>query len=300
MRHKTKSGHYIGEEFPTQIQLRRNYSALIRKINSSTSRLTAKQKHTAILNLDGITRQEMDSIIESTGPKLAISLRKFVSAKRLRKIDKRNIICALKTKNGKLIHVEGQYEWSKKWNKKVVTFAVLKGTEDAGARDILRKSIGLAFSTWGAEIPLKFRRVKLSQNPDITIRFENDPNADSYLKAQPRVLAYAYYPGTTKQGVIVFNDYNYNWEKEDKFIRGKKTWNVNHVGCHEIGHSIGLSHDTSNPGNDMLDPFYNGQIYDLSDNDIARITKKYGKRNYQERSQYIRLKRYLAYRKRNL
>ena len=139
MRHKTKSGHYIGQEFPSQTQLRRNYSALIRKINSNTSKLTAKQKHTAILKLDGITRQEMDSIIESTGPKLAISLRKFVSAKRLGKIDKRNIICALKIKNGKLIHVEGQYEWSKKWNKKVVTFAVLRGTEDAGAKDILRK-----------------------------------------------------------------------------------------------------------------------------------------------------------------
>jgi len=114
MRHKTKSGHYIGVEFPSQTQLRQNYSALIRKINSSTSRLTAKQKHTAILKLDGITRQEMDSIIKSTGPKLAISLRKFVSAKRPRKIDKRNIICALKTKNGKPVHVEGQYEWSKK------------------------------------------------------------------------------------------------------------------------------------------------------------------------------------------
>jgi len=50
----------------------------------------------------------------------------------------------------------------KKWNKELVTFAVLKGTEDAGARDILRKAIGLAFSTWGAEIPLKFRRVKFS------------------------------------------------------------------------------------------------------------------------------------------
>jgi len=89
MRHKTKSGHYIGKKFPSQRQLTLNYTKLIRKINNKTSRLTPKQKRTAILKLDGITREEMDLIIKSTGPKLAIALRKFVSKTRRVKLSKR-------------------------------------------------------------------------------------------------------------------------------------------------------------------------------------------------------------------
>jgi len=89
MKRKTKSGHHIGKEFPTQRQLTLNYTSLIRKINSKTSRLSPKQKRTAILKLDGITRKEMDLIIKSTGPKLAIILRKFVSKNRLVKLSKR-------------------------------------------------------------------------------------------------------------------------------------------------------------------------------------------------------------------
>ena len=89
MRHKTKSGHYIGKEFPSQRQLTLNYTALIRKINNKTSRLTPKQKRIAILKLDGITREQMDLIIKSTGPKLASALRKFVSKTRRVKLSKR-------------------------------------------------------------------------------------------------------------------------------------------------------------------------------------------------------------------
>jgi len=73
-----------------------------------------------------------------------------------------------------------------------------------------------------------------------------------------------------------------------------------HVSIHEIGHSLGLSHDTTNPGADILDPYYNGLVYDLSDNDIARIVKKYGKRKYDNQDQYLRLKTIISNRKRNL
>lgn len=82
MRHKTKSNHYIGQEFPSQIQLTLNYTKLIRKIYSRDNRLTPKQQQNAIMVLPGITSDEMESIMKSRGPTLAKELRKFISAHR--------------------------------------------------------------------------------------------------------------------------------------------------------------------------------------------------------------------------
>jgi len=80
--HKTKSGHRIGKEFPSQRQLTLNYTKLIRKINKRDNRLTPFQQQQAIQALSGITIDEMESIIKCTGPALAQNLRKFISAHR--------------------------------------------------------------------------------------------------------------------------------------------------------------------------------------------------------------------------
>ncbi len=82
MRRKTSSGHYIGQEFPSQRKLTLNYTKLIRKIYNRDNLLTPKQQQKAIMSLPGITSDEMESIIKSTGPKLAQSIRKFISAHR--------------------------------------------------------------------------------------------------------------------------------------------------------------------------------------------------------------------------
>lgn len=82
MRHKGKSGHYIGQEFPSQRLLTLNYTKLIRKIYSRDIRLAPKQQQNAIMALPGITSDEMESIMKSRGPTLAKELRKFISAHR--------------------------------------------------------------------------------------------------------------------------------------------------------------------------------------------------------------------------
>lgn len=82
MRRRTGSGHYIGNEFPRQRQLTLNYTRLIRKIYKRDNRLTPRQQQIAIQALPGITSNQMELIIKSTGPKLAISIRKLISSHR--------------------------------------------------------------------------------------------------------------------------------------------------------------------------------------------------------------------------
>ena len=160
--------------------------------------------------------------------------------------------------------------------------------------------VGLALSTWAAEIPIKFWHVKKGETPDIKITFQNDPNVDEFLKEKPTVLAYAYYPKTESQGVVVFNDYAYEWGVEASNHGQIKVYNAIQVLTHELGHTLGLSHDTSHTGRDMMDPYYDGTLDNLSPNDIIRIRKKYGIRNFSRWNLYSRLKTYLSHRKKNM
>ena len=82
MRRKTRSGHYIGKEFPSQRQLTLNYTKIIRKIYNRDIRLTPRQQQIAIMALPGITTDEMELIIKTTGPRLATYLRRFISKHR--------------------------------------------------------------------------------------------------------------------------------------------------------------------------------------------------------------------------
>jgi len=82
MRRKTGSRHYIGQEFPKQRKLTVNYTRLIRKIYSRDIRLTPRQQQLAIMALPGITSDQLELIIKSTGPKLAQSIRKLISSYR--------------------------------------------------------------------------------------------------------------------------------------------------------------------------------------------------------------------------
>ena len=84
MRRKTRSGHYIGKEFPSQRKLTENYTKLIRKIYKKDNLLTPRQQQKAIMALPGINSDMMDIIIKSTGPKLAQSIRKLISSHRAR------------------------------------------------------------------------------------------------------------------------------------------------------------------------------------------------------------------------
>ena len=81
LRTKTASGHYIVTVFPDQRKLTENYAKIIRKVYGSNT-LTARSKQKAVMTLPGINREEMESILKTTGPELALCIRKIISPHR--------------------------------------------------------------------------------------------------------------------------------------------------------------------------------------------------------------------------
>ena len=209
--------------------------------------------------------------------------------------------------------IESQDEWKGKWDKDVIWYDV-EWHESLKLISLkkLRVAVNIAMTTWDLEIPVKYKPVWMAREyhkPDIVIKFENREN-DEYFKDAKSVLAYAYLPGQgSYSGQIVFCA-NFIWTTDGKSIKGSdaiekgvieqaypdstyKTYNVIHVLIHELGHSLGLRHDTDNNSIDVMDPYYKSTTLDLSERDIYRIRLQYGVRVFKHWSHYEIIKRWL-------
>ena len=201
---------------------------------------------------------------------------------------------------------ETQQEWNGKWNKDTLTYAVVRDTEDIEGTKSESIAMALALTTYAVEIPIKFKRVKASENPDLRIEFKSKAEEPQF-RDRPSTLAFAYFPAQgVVSGSVVFND-EYLWSLDGNSVDNPatpnpkdrlRTYNIIHVLIHELGHSLGLRHDENNDTKDVMDPYYDGKVLELSPNDIIRIRAKYGIRVFKNWSRYTRIKNWLFHRKR--
>lgn len=188
-------------------------------------------------------------------------------------------------------------EWEHKWSpsKGIVSWVVENKSDDKQIQGWEERAVAIALRTWGLRITdIKFRKLSIRKDPieaDIIVRFDS-PDTNKYFKDRPTVLAYAYFPGQGKvSGDVTFND-AYIWSKDGKPINAHlidpenygpdttstfKTYNIIQTLIHELGHSLGLRHNTECQDCIMY-PYYNGYVT-LHSNDVKRIQSFYGKRH---------------------
>src|SRR5438445_6437344 len=177
-----------------------------------------------------------------------------------------------------------------KWNKKLITYAIGRESRDIAENKPEAIGLNISIESWREEIPLEFRKVSVTQNPDVTVSFV-DPLTDPYMKSEPNnIMGYSGYPGTELQGVLMLND-GLNWNWDGSMFRYKFI----NTFIHELGHILGLPH-TPNSTN-IIYAIYNGMI-DLGADDISMAQEDYGKRIWNS-NLYTRLQNWLYYRKRH-
>jgi len=174
-------------------------------------------------------------------------------------------------------------EWPHKWEKPVLTYRLNNLSPDIQKEEHQTRAVTVSFRAWRLRIKdLRFRR---ERNPDVTvdidIRFRQQEDF-----ASQGILARAYYPGQgTVSGNIEIND---GWD----WVSNVHVSDLGHpplvpILIHEIGHSLGLRHDTGSPDSreSIMYPSFNLGLkkHKLGPRDVERIQWKYGKRSLSDR-----------------
>lgn len=168
-------------------------------------------------------------------------------------------------------------EWGHKWEQPIVTYKLHNLSDDIENLDHQVRAITIAFRVWQLRIKnLRFRRIYDDTKPDVDIWFK--PLAEF---SGPGVLAHATYPGQSTS-YIEIND---EWD----WVTNTHVSDIGHpplvpVLIHEVGHILGLVHDSTSMSSIMYPSFNLGaKKNQLGPRDVNRIQWLYGARNLPQR-----------------
>jgi len=136
-----------------------------------------------------------------------------------------------------------------------------------------------AFETWQSVCGLKFKRVEPDEKCEIKITFLNNHDGLNCLYKlsgqKGGTLAHAFYPVKSAiSGDIHFDSENWT---DEKTVPGDGKYNLFSVAVHELGHALGLYHNTENKDS-IMQPIYKPEFSSkiLSESDIKTVQEMYG------------------------
>jgi len=167
-----------------------------------------------------------------------------------------------------------------KWTKQIVTYALVKGSQDIPDQHEITIAMRATMQTWQDEIPINFVQVSKDQNPDITFEWV-DGNTDTVINGNTGILGYCNLPDGNNSPCHVHLNDTLNWS----FSGVNFQWNPLNTMQHESGHALGLSHLQDQEA--IMYYMYNGKIM-LNDSDKAAVKAIYGSRTWSNGA-YLRL-----------
>ncbi|KAM8961366.1 matrix metalloproteinase-25 [Pelodytes ibericus] len=161
------------------------------------------------------------------------------------------------------------------WKKKQLTWRVESFPESL-TQDSTRTLIGSALQAWGRETQLSF--FETPGPADLRVGFLGGSHGDGYPFDGPGgTLGHAFFPGVGPSAGETHMDADEQWTYNDAADRGTDLFAV---AVHEFGHSLGLSHSSSQES--IMKPYYQGTVgdhrtYRLPEDDVDAIQTLYGK-----------------------
>ena len=174
-----------------------------------------------------------------------------------------------------------------------VTWCLKSATSDL-TTSAQEDAIAAAMEEWALYTPVTFTQSSSCSGADIKIRFDTGKHGDgsnnafdddghmecgwsfsggtlSWECSEINTLAHAFYPGSSYDKRICFDDY------ETWITSGTDGYDVTNVALHEVGHWLGLSH--SDDSSAVMDGSYSEGLLTLQSDDIDGIQSLYGTDN---------------------
>lgn len=205
-----------------------------------------------------------------------------------------------------IIEEDKKYGTFQPKNGEYYTYRVLSDDEEITAKQVL-KSVQYAFRRISLRTNLKFVRAREGEYADLRIDFRT-VESDEDKQLTNNTLMYHYYPihntENKLRGLCVVNK-KFHWTSNGDPIDMHyidpehypstesgyfgKTHDFDQVYTHEVLHGLGLPH--SKKAGNVMSPNYGIMSEWMSEEDIARIQAKYGKREMSE----SRIRRWLTW-----